>query len=345
VTIAGESAGGRNVLILLISPKAKGLFHRAIVQSGRANTTPTEDGEAQTVDLLQKLLMNDGTAADEAAARASLEDMSKAEIASYLRSKTSQEIMACFSLGPFGSLAGFLSNFADGDVIPEKEFKTFVDGTYPNKVPIILGTTKEEMKLFMFSDPYFKDEDDLYQAAASFLSDMWKVVGVDDIARKISSHADQPPVYAYQFLWGAGGDKGKSVIPDPWGFKLGSCHIMEIPFFLANERLLGPITWTLITFTEKNRPGRIALSEAMVTYLAQFVRTGYPNPPDSELPKWSPWTNEEGGPKCILLDADYEQAIIKMSNEELTEEKVKAGLDQLEDRLSKKLKEYLAGRR
>lgn len=343
VTIAGESAGGRNVLILLISPSAKGIFHRAIVQSGRPNTTPMEDGEASTLELLQRLLMNDGTATDEAAAKASLEDMSNAEIASYLRSKTSQEILACCSLGAFGLLDGFLFNYADGAVIPEKGFKTFVDGTYPNKVPIILGTNKEEMKLFMFADPYFKDEDDLYQAAASYLSDMWKVDGVDDIARKISSHADQPHVYAYQFLWGAGGDKGKSVIPNPWGFKIGSSHILEIPFFFANEKLIGAMTQMI--FTEKNRPGRIALSAAMVTYLAQFVRTGNPNQSDSKLPEWSHWTNEEGGSKCFLLDADYEHAIIKMSSEEITEEKVRAGLDQLEDRLRIKLKEYLAGHR
>jgi hypothetical protein len=71
----------------------------------------------------------------------------------------------------------------------------------------------------------------------------------------------------------------------------------------------------------------------------------YPNPPDSKLPKWRSWTNEEGGSKCLLLDADYEQAIIKMSNEEITEEKVKTGLDRQEDRLRTMLKEYLAGRR
>ncbi|MGH7859373.1 MAG: carboxylesterase family protein, partial [Candidatus Binatia bacterium] len=45
VTIFGESAGGRNVFSLLLSPKARGLFHRAIVQSGGTGTAPVETAE------------------------------------------------------------------------------------------------------------------------------------------------------------------------------------------------------------------------------------------------------------------------------------------------------------
>jgi para-nitrobenzyl esterase len=45
VTIFGESAGGQNVYSLLVSPKAKGLFHHAIVESGGLSQTTTDQAE------------------------------------------------------------------------------------------------------------------------------------------------------------------------------------------------------------------------------------------------------------------------------------------------------------
>ena len=50
VTVFGESAGGRNVLALLVAPAARGLFHRAIVQSGGLRFDPPGRGEGITDD-------------------------------------------------------------------------------------------------------------------------------------------------------------------------------------------------------------------------------------------------------------------------------------------------------
>ena len=71
-------------------------------------------------------------------------------------------------------------------------------------------------------------------------------------------------------------------------------------------------------FTEENRPGREALSNAMMAYVAQFARTGDPNDLGSDLPIWSPWSNVEGESKCILFDAGYDATDIEMSTTELT---------------------------
>ena len=82
--------------------------------------------------------------------------------------------------------------------------------------------------------------------------------------------------------------------------------------------------WHLLLWTEQNRPGREVLADAMTRYLTQFIRTGNPNEPGSNLPVWSPWSNDAEGPKCILFDVHQNQTLnIQMSTVELTQEEVK----------------------
>jgi len=124
----------------------------------------------------------------------------------------------------------------------------------------------------------------------------------------------------YQFLWGAYDEDGQSPIPEPYDLKLGSAHSLDIPFFLGNEVFNEYMTdWV---FTEENRPGRLELSDTMMTYTSQFARNGMPNVPGSDLPLWKPWSNDEGEPKLILFDADENQADISTSKMELTLESV-----------------------
>ena len=340
VTITGESAGGRNVQSLLISPPAEGMFHKAMSQSGGPGSSSHERGDARAREVILTLLVKDGTAADPEAAETYLNGMSEEEVAAYLRSKTARDVLGCYSPN-FGGMISFPNLFQDGTVIPASGFDTFETGEYPNKVPVILGSNKEERKLFLFASTYFSGKDELYQVVASYSSDVWKATGVDQVARNLRSHPDQPSVYAYQFLWGAGGDTGESVIPDPWGFKLGACHTLEIPFFFGNDSI--NVVMQLLVFTEENRPGREALSGAMMAYLARFVRTGDPNEPGSGLPIWNPWSNEAGADKSILFDVDHSQAPdIRMSSVELTEQGVKESMAlEVPEPLYSEAKEYL----
>jgi para-nitrobenzyl esterase len=324
VTIAGESAGAINVFSLLISPLASGLFHRAIAQSGMPVATPVAVGEASAREVLADLLMDDGTVSGREAAEAHLSQMSNTDIAAYLRSKTPAQLLAGYESTVFGMISlPFI--FEDGTVIPESGFDTLDTGEYANKIPIILGSNKEETKLFLFMDPAFQGKDALYQKVTSATSDLWKAIGVDELARKLRSHPDQPDVYVYQFLWGSGGDLGQSVIPDPWGFKLGACHSLDVPFFFGNDIFIEILDTGI--FTEENKPGREALSDTMMVYVAQFARTGDPNPSGSNLPQWQPWTNADGELKCMLLDADMQAAKVGMSDIELTPTGVIAATD------------------
>jgi para-nitrobenzyl esterase len=170
----------------------------------------------------------------------------------------------------------------------------------------------------MFKDPA---KAELYDLAAQYQSDGWKVMGVDSLERIMRSNTDQPMIYTYQFLWGAGGMK-KSVIPFPGSLLTGACHSMEIDFVFGTEAVaLGGRA-----FDEKNRPGRVALSNAMMDYWAQFARTGNPNREGSGLSEWKPWSNTEGFPKTLLLDADFNNLKIEMSSKELTEEDIEKAL-------------------
>ena len=97
---------------------------------------------------------------------------------------------------------------------------------------------------------------------------------------------------------------------------------MELDFVFGTEAAsLGGFA-----FNRKNRPGRVALSRAMMAYWARFARTGDPDRGGSKLPEWKAWSNEQGAPKGILFDAGYTDLRIEMSNRELTKELLKKSL-------------------
>jgi para-nitrobenzyl esterase len=325
VTIAGESAGGMNVLSLLISPLAGGLFHRAICQSGIPVSASMTDGEESARNTILNLLVSDGTAANRAAAESYLAATSDEAIASYLRSKSAAQLLAAYPSMGLGMLSlPFI--FQDGTVIVEDGFEALKTGEYPNKVPVMIGGNKEETKIFLyFLGSSSLGGNELYQEIASYSSDLWKAVGVDGVARDLRSNADQPEIYAYQFLWGSVGPDGQSVIPEPWGKNLGAFHGLDVPFFFGNYVFYDPLSDYI--FTAENAPGREALSEAMMEYVAQFARTGDPNPADGSLTEWKPWSNAAGEPKCILLDASLSATRISMSDIELTQQEVIATAD------------------
>ena len=332
VTIAGESAGAYNVLSLLISPLSTGLFHKAIMQSGAQYTNSVAQGEAHANDVIIQLMINDGTAEDETEAQIILSTWTDGQIEAYLRGKTAQQLLEAYTPSS-SNMIEFSKLFTDGTVLPSNGLDTLDDGTYPNKVPVILGSNLEELKVFLRYHSYFApkfddgsfwsnpDAQDLYRASSYFGSDFWKVNGVDEIARKLKSHVDQPDVYAYRFDWGSGPEVGASA---PWWYNqmLGACHTLDIPFFFGNET--GGLADVI--FNEDNRPGREALSTAMMAYLANFARTGNPN--DIGLPVWNPWSNVEGEDKHIILDVDDDTQvpILPMSTVELTKPGVESDM-------------------
>jgi para-nitrobenzyl esterase len=333
VLVAGESAGAMNVLSLLTSPLAAGLFQRAVIESGVTLTSSPAAGEARARQALLQLLRRAGRARSRPQAEGVLAGMKASDIRVFLRARPAREILRCYRPGRSGMIDN-PSLFTDGAVLPADGYEVLSRGDYPGKVPVMIGSNLEETKMFLFlsGSPSWKSE--LFRAAARFGSERWKADGVDGVARRLASHPDQPPVYAYLFAWGAPNEQGRSPLPGSWGQRLGAFHSLEIPFFLGTDTVEGTLLGSLL-FTESNRRGRKALSSAMMRYLVSFLRIGDPEEgaaaegtPAAEsvspLPAWLAWSNRLGGPKCIRFDVRGDTPEIAMSDRELTREEVEA---------------------
>lgn len=334
VFVTGESAGGFNTLSLLISPAAKGLYHKGMSQSGRQNTAPMAEAEAFAETYLPSLLFNEGKAADEAEALAVAQRMTNDEVAAYLRSKSFEELYAC---RPARRL--YPTIYQDGAVICENGFGALDDGTYPNKVPMIIGMNKDENKFTLAVSNAFAEDDAFYATAARLSSDLKKAAGCDNVLRRLAANEDQPPVFGYLFRWGAVGTDGAGVMPEPYGFKIGAAHGMEVPFFFGLDEGFASLGKPI--FTKENEPGRKALSDAMMGYAAEFAHRGNPGAGGAAHPNWEPWSNETGAPKCIQFDADMNSAQIEVSNEEMTEIGVRERIDSLEESTRDRITKFL----
>jgi len=313
VTIAGESGGAFNVFSLLISPPAKGLFHHAIAESGLSLISSTNKAEAQSFDLLINLLIKDRKAKNQEEAKRILEKMSEKEVNEFLRSKSAFKILKCIPKMDFG-MAQWRNIFTDGTVIPKEGYDILSTEDWANKVPIIIGCTKDELKLFgnFRKDPPKNTRK--YDLVWGYRSLLWRVSGLDSLVCKMNSKINMP-IYAYRFDWGSPDKDGVSVLPKTMGRNLGAHHAAEIPFFLGMGNssifmLIGK------THTNRNRLGREKLTDLCMNYLANFARTGKPNA--EGLPIWYPWDNTKEKDKILVLDAGIDDLKISYLNDILT---------------------------
>lgn len=135
----------------------------------------------------------------------------------------------------------------------------------------------------------------------------------------------QDNVYVSSFNWGWEPENVSDV-----EFIFGACHCIDLPFLFGS--LDREETWKgfgpmFNSFSDVNLTGRTKLSDAMVSYLAQFMRTGNPNRADSNNPEWECWSNHAGGPKALEFDSDNDSPLIAMSTEELSIAGVRQALD------------------
>jgi para-nitrobenzyl esterase len=336
VTIFGESAGGTNVLALMVSPLARNLFDGAIVQSGglwlstlaeaRNYTDDPEPGHTFSArEVINKLLIGDGRAADRESARSLQDSMSDEEIRDYLNDKPAAAIMATYTGGGFGMI-DLPRLFADGEVLPaERELQTlFGNATAYNPVPIILGTNRDEAALFLARDPRWtrsflwlfpRLKDPIaYKRYVGYQSRAWKARGVDEIARLLIS-AQGSGVYAYRFDW----DEEGSVMGFDLSTALGAAHGLEIPFVFGDfDGGLG------LSYLYPESPARDELSRSMMSYWAAFAHRGEPGRGrDDEQPAWLGWG--EQGQHMIVFDTPSDGGI-RMSPEEVTMSSVRTQL-------------------
>ena len=330
VTIFGESAGGHNVFALLSSPLAKGLFHKAISQSGATNTFDLKEASkffdnkessllTSSKEVISKLLVSSESSKDSFEANIAQDSMNEFKLLELMQGLDLRQIFKVYKEIDKSKQVGkkmIPRVLSDGHVIPKRGMQ-FSRKKFYNDVPVIFGTNRDETKLFaamesdystsLFNRLIVVRNQEMYDLTAEYASNNWKISAVDNPARDMVS-SGKKDVFAYRFDWD---EQGKLLWMD-FSKIFGAAHAMEIPFITGTMKLLGIERFM---FNDENLPDAIRLSIAMQSYWAEFAYSGDPGKGrDNNLPKWNSWSSS--GEKFLILDSQNDQGI-GMSNFEL----------------------------
>jgi para-nitrobenzyl esterase len=281
VTVFGESAGAYNIAGLMAMPQARGLFHRAIMQSGGTASVPLAVAEQ-------------GGGTDAVAGLTAAEAMAGPDAdGDVLRAVPLESVFA-----PYRDEAGELTSLPrmieDGVTLREGGILAAADD--PDgfaQVPLITGTNRDEMKLYLAFDPqltrrlgplvWLRDRD-VYEAAVEYPSRNWRYNAVDGLLNRLAANGRQD-LWSYRFDW----DEGGSFLVTDTGALLGASHAMEIPFVFNHFELFG--SYDRVLFTDRNEAARIELADTMGAYWAYFAAHGEPGDGIGMGPVWPQWTD------------------------------------------------------
>lgn len=329
VTVFGQSAGGLDVFALLASPKASGLFHRAIPQSGSLRSTPQAQAEHFVDDeqpgldysaseLVNNLLIRAGRADNRQQAKQLQQQTAATELVTFLQSQSVEQLLSAAK--PRGSLGYFVPMIIRDDIVIPRApmMELFSDPQRYNTVPILLGSNRDEYKFFLWMNPDYAEKRwgilpevtdwDRYDRTAAYFSEQWEISAVNEPARVLSQ--SQPgQVYAYRFDW----DDQTPRLGVDMERVFGAAHGLEIPFVFGADAVDYLGLFTKPTHPEQKQ----ALTEQMMDYWVNFARHGNPNagnePPSR---RWLAW-DEGDAPAKLLLDVPLDKAL-RMSGDILT---------------------------
>ncbi len=286
VTIFGESAGAMSVATLLAMPRAKGLFHRAIVQSGN---TPNVNSAETAKRIGHHLAEAMGVVPTrDAIATAPLERLLDAQ------TELREELLQRPDPALWGEVMQHYIPWAptiDGETLPEPPIEAIRTGAAA-EIDLLVGSNTEETRLFLLPDGTLDRVTDealpamaaAYGLTAEGLSayraarpdntpgDVFSAIQTDwywriPALRMADAHANtaRASTYMYEFAW-----------PSPqMGGRLGAAHSVEIPFVFdtlgfGTEPMLGP-----------NPPQ--SLADEMHRRWVAFAATGDPGWPPYDL--------------------------------------------------------------
>jgi para-nitrobenzyl esterase len=281
VTIFGESAGGMSVSMLAASPAARGLFHRAISQSG-GHFGPARTGTIGGATS-PSLRVAEGIG------QAFLKRLGAADLRS-ARQVPAEKIQA--AMGP-GSQGAFWPVF-DGDVLPGDQYELYLAKRF-NDTPVLIGSNSDEGITFspgnttaaalekLLRTGYGEHADGLL-AVYPHATDAEASQSMRDVMRDTTFGW---PTWAWAMLQSRHG-RGKAFV---YYFdhrtslsRNGAGHAAEIPYVFGTLGMFsGPAA-----LVGKPQPEDHAMSELMSSYFVNFARTGDPNGPG--LPAWPAFT-------------------------------------------------------
>jgi para-nitrobenzyl esterase len=292
VMIFGQSGGGRKVGTLLAMPSAKGLFHRAVIESGPTIALVERDQAIRVAGMLLAKL-----------------NVAKSQVRELQQMPVDRIMGAYFAVvkdmaGQDQMTQGF-SPTVDGSAIPKHPFHP-VASPISADVPLMLGHTRTEMTLL--SDPamFSLDEPgmharlkDLAGSNSETLIDLYRRLNpratpselyfliasdyrygapIMKIAERRAA-LGQGPVHLYYFTWETPVEGGR----------LKSPHTIEIPFAFDNVQISRGITG--------GGADAMALADKVSDTWIAFARTGDPN--TSKLPHW-PAFNAKERPTMVI---------------------------------------------
>ena len=327
ITIFGESAGGHNVLSLLVSKKAKGLFHKAISMSGYTTTISVEnafksDKKSSTYNYSSSKIVEKLTS------RFNLNNFQGNTTNSKIREML-LTISAEDFFEPYTERASYDEiplMTADGIVIPMVGIKKALsDPNHVNKVPTIAGSNRDEVKLWLATATYFVDLDysligsilripkvelsdkESFEAFNFYRSSAWKIRGVDGPLTSLSN-AGNKSLYAYRYDWD---DHRRHVIAD---FKelIGAAHATEIPLLTGNMDLVGG--YPLSDFIYPPSVSKRYTSKNMMKLWTNFAKKGYPGESTNNV-KWEPYLAGNNSSNFLVLD---KKRNLKMMNDNIS---------------------------
>lgn len=314
VTIFGQSGGGGKVSTLLATPSAKGLFHKAIIESGSMLRTMSQHWSCQigkstveqlgltptTIDQLKSVPYEKLLAAGTAAIAKVKAEAEKEGITSFM-----------FGWAPT----------VDGDILPRQPF----DPQAPEQskdIPLLIGTTKHEFTTTTYVPALrnISEKEAVEQLHKKYgeRTDEWlsafkeaypeydpkDLIDIDLVFRpnaveqgRLKAAQGGAPVWMYLFTW-------QSPVLD--GI-LRSTHCMEIPFVFNNVALHASMTG--------GGKEAVTLGETMSDAWVSFARTG--SPVTKALADWESFTNEGGATmifdtKCKVVH-NHDKKLIDLS--------------------------------
>jgi para-nitrobenzyl esterase len=291
VTIFGESAGGIAVSMLGASPAAKGLFAKAISESGGNFAPPRHAAEGGQQTPTLAVAEQGGVNLFAKLGVTSLADARK------LSADQVQKVL------PPGLGGGFWPNF-DGDVLPTDQYMLYSAGKF-NDTPVLIGTNSDEGALFVqdgagitpagfekqIHDGFGEHADEIL-AANPHATDAQALQATRNMFRdstfawstwawaRLQSSKGKGTTYVYYF------DHRTPQSPN------GASHAAELGYVFRNLGGSGPVG-------APNRAEDVAMSDLVSSYWTNFAKTGDPN--GAGLPKWPAFT--AGSQQVMVLDA------------------------------------------
>jgi len=314
VTIFGESAGGHNVLSLLVSNKAQGLFHKAISMSGYTTTISPQDAYKQN----KKSSTSSHTSSEitEKIIRELNEDKdtySLKEIRDVLLNLSTKDFFKHYANRESYEEIPLLTS--DDIVIPQIGLRAALyEKDFVNKVPTIAGSNRDEVKLWLATAEYFVEleysavgsalkipnvrlkDKKAFEAFNYYRSSAWKIRGVD-VPLKGLHTAGNSDLYAYRYDWD---DHRRYVVAD---FKelIGAAHATEIPLLAGNAKLVGGYPLSDLIYPAGR--SKFYLSRNMMRFWSNFAKYGEPGKSTNSV-SWEPIVNDgKLGTSFIVLDS------------------------------------------